>query len=609
MVSLWSKISNLGVDKADLPSLKRKIRISNQFAFFALLPISISMVSWFSRGETFWGVYLATTYPIFAIGYYLNHKGYNQIGRTLFMVKALTVVFVFANASGQQGGDQYYFFTGIAAAFTIFSNKERWPLIFTVSLTIVYITLLAIFDFKVFSIRQNDPFESIMFFYLNLFFAILLLVLYLSIHMKNLRVAEEKLISQNQELRNTTERLIDTQIVLAENQEKIRSSKSDIERALKIKTDFLSKMSHEIRTPLNSINGFTQLLQNDEIEINKVKQYSNLIRKSSSDLMVIINDILDFEKLESGKLVLEEIPFEFQESLKELCEPFEHLAKQKEIDFCLSITPEVCGYVIGDPVRFGQIINNLLSNALKFTDQGYVKVEANKQHVKGKDQVEIVVKDSGIGISEFNIGKIFESFSQAESNIVRKYGGTGLGLTIVKELVELYGGDIQVASVEGKGTKFTLTIPFEFTNETVNTSQVNYNSLENNELEGLNVLIVEDTFMNQMLFEQFMQIWGASYELAEDGGQALELLRKKVFDVILLDLQMPDMTGFDVIKEIQAEKTLNTKTPVIAVTADAFESTRNKVMQAGFYEFVSKPIDKGELFEHLNTIKNKVSSK
>lgn len=384
----------------------------------------------------------------------------------------------------------------------------------------------------------------------------------------------------------------ETEKVLAEAKEKAEASSH-------AKEVFLAHMSHEIRTPMNAIIGMSSLLSNTELT-GKQKVYLDAIRTSSKNLLSIINDILDFSKIEAGKLNVENIGFSIEKLVKNAIGAVNHLAAGKSIMLSFKIDPQIAQVVIGDPTRVNQVLLNLLSNAIKFTPDGKVELIAKVlNHSKNSQQISFEVRDTGIGIESSKIHKIFESFSQEDDSVSRKYGGTGLGLTISKQLVELMGGKIWVESTKGQGTSFFFEIELNIGKfKDLPQDQQNFPQ-ETNKLRGLKVLLVEDNQLNQFLATTILEGKGIQVETAGNGLEAIDYLKKQSFDLILMDIQMPYMGGIEAAEKIRSE--LKISIPIIALTAKALTGDEERYQQAGMNDFLSKPFEPENLISKIIT--------
>lgn len=375
--------------------------------------------------------------------------------------------------------------------------------------------------------------------------------------------------------------------------EALIKAKVQAEQAAIAKSQFLSTMSHEIRTPMNAVIGFTHLLMQNPREDQK--EYLNTLKFSAENLLVLINDILDFNKIEAGKIEFEEVDFSVRELISNIKHAIIQKADEKGIHFKLLIDDDVPDMVIGDPVRLGQILTNLISNSIKFTDKGKVTISTTLIAAKDdKVTINFEIKDTGIGIPKDKQETIFESFTQASSDTTRKYGGTGLGLTITRRLLQLQGSDIVLKSREGEGSVFSFDLTFKSSTKTLHRSKTRHRMFKES-LKGLRILIAEDNQINVLLAKEFLRQWEVECDVAENGIIALQLIKTNHYDLVLMDLQMPEMDGYETtmqIRQMEQYKDL----PVIALTASAMMNIQDRAFVVGMNDYISKPFNPDELY-------------
>ena len=384
----------------------------------------------------------------------------------------------------------------------------------------------------------------------------------------------------------------------------LKLAKQKAEDASVKKGRFLSTMTHEIRTPLHAVTGIAQLLMRENPKPEQL-EYLEMLRFSADNLMVLINDILDFNKIEAGKIELEETTFNLPELAQGIRQSLAYKAGEKGIGLELIADGDMPPALVGDPVRISQILNNLIGNAIKFTDKGKVSIRIKVATEKDNHvRLDFEIEDSGIGIAKDKLPLIFESFTQASSDTTRKFGGSGLGLTITRELLHLMGSEIRVSSKKGVGSVFSFTLHLEKSEQLQENSNQEIKA-ENWERRTIRLLLVEDNEINRVIATQLLSKWNIDSEHAENGLVALEKLKTQQYDIILMDLQMPKMDGFEAASAIRAMEDVYYKTvPIIALTAAATTEAKNKVFECGMNGFATKPFKPEELFqtiaEHLN---------
>jgi signal transduction histidine kinase/CheY-like chemotaxis protein/HPt (histidine-containing phosphotransfer) domain-containing protein len=375
----------------------------------------------------------------------------------------------------------------------------------------------------------------------------------------------------------------------------LNATDKKVREAARVKENFLANMSHEIRTPVNAILGFTHLLHRKHFD-SESKEYVQTIQKAGENLLTIINDILDLSKIEAGMMRIESAPFNIRKLLHSVELMFKPKMAEKKLQLFIDIDESLPEILEGDGNRLTQILVNLVGNALKFTAKGNITIKiANNGIVDDIVKTNITVADTGIGIEKEKLQYIFERFQQAEDSVTRKYGGTGLGLSIVNDLILLQNGNLYVESEPGIGTTFKVMIPYKISAEPLSPSVNNINTIkELPRFDNIRILITEDNEINQTLLKHLFRSWNLNFDIANNGIAALKKIETNKYDLILMDIQMPEMDGYTATMEIRNKLKLDI--PIVAMTAHAFSGEREKCLSYGMNEYISKPIRETTLF-------------
>jgi signal transduction histidine kinase/ActR/RegA family two-component response regulator len=564
MLKDWlNKIVNAGIQNASSAEEVDKIKRFNQCLLVGAVAFAPSLL---------YEIYLQLPLTILAdiifsccivLSYILTAYGNYNFGRNVAAIAANYIILIGNYLEGSAAGNYLIFIPTIVVFPVISKFKDDRIQMFLLLLLTLFCCVLSIFFFPEHSTTQQISLAVTKWMYkINLLTAILLTAIFSYLIFR---------ITQKKEAQLT-------------------KAKELAEDSSVAKSKFLSNMSHELRTPLNGIIGTTNLLQL-EAHLYAQKEHFNLLKYSSEHMLSLVNDVLDFSKIEAGKIELSKRIFNLHELIKNISHFFEQQFETKQLAFQVIENKWTKINVISDDIRLGQVLNNLLSNAFKFTHTGGVAFSVLANPAEGNHMaVTFTVKDSGIGISQEKISTIFESFVQADADTTRKYGGTGLGLSISKKLVEVFGSKLHIQSEPGKGSRFHFTVMLKRSLEPTISKQESAQLFSS--LKGLRILIAEDNPINMLVARRFLQKWEVSLFEAVNGRDAIARCQQTRFDLLLLDLEMPDTDGYTALQEIRR---IHPGIPAIAFTAAVFENIAEHLSDMGFNDFIRKPFMPEEL--------------
>jgi signal transduction histidine kinase/CheY-like chemotaxis protein len=568
--------------------LKKEDNLEKRFFIYACIAESIlAFISVFLNIILGFDYRLAITCFISSIAYasllYFYHKKYN-FNKILFSYTILSIflIDVFYFISGGLDSSIQSIFLMFLLTLSIILDKKYIPTILISFIFNVIFLYLVELKFNNLVIQYPDEFSK----HIDLIFGVTVTGFFTSILI---------MIFKNT-YTNALDNIKIQQNEISEIREKLNRERENVLKANHAKNDFLSVMTHEIRTPLNAIIGISNLIE--ENNISKDKQLIDALKDSSDNLLVLVSDILDFSKIQEGKIFLENIPFDLKKLIYSIEQIYSVKTKENNNKIILELDRSLKKRVLGDSVRLTQVINNLVSNAMKFTKNGTITIKVIKDNSfidindKSKIKVKFYIKDTGIGISIDKQEDIFEKFTQADSSITRKFGGTGLGLSITRSILELMGSQIKLESQENNGSTFY----FDLILKEIEEENLISNKDVILDLSRIKLLLVEDNDLNIMVTTKFFDKWKISYEVAKNGFEAVEKANKSHFDIILMDLQMPEMDGFSATEKIRE---FNSKTPILALTANASLEIKERCIISGFNDYITKPFKPDLLKEKI----------
>ena len=565
-------IVNLGVSKNQKVLDKQRTRNTNLLAVIPF-PIYFFFIFWGVYSNFRFTIYLGASIILLQLfGLYLNFRKQYALAKVILYLGCNLVMLVAFNTSNVDYSLICFAFPILITFELVFDVKnEVLSLITSFSITVISILCCFILPKYIF-LEHIIPSNLLkQFIALNYIFSFSLCIIFVLLIFKMHSKAQQRLIA----------------------------AVDDAEKANKAKSDFLSNISHELRTPLNGIIGTTNLLLQED-DKDQQKKYKDVLQHTTDHLLNLINHILDFSKIKVGKIHLDSNVFNLKHILTKLCNVYKEQNSNTKIQFLFEIDESLDVQITSDDLRLKQILHNLLSNAFKFTSKGTVFFKATLKEVyANKMVIQFVVKDTGLGINDEQQKHIFESFEQADNSTTRNYGGTGLGLSICKELVALFGAQLHLQSQYQKGSTFSFEITVQKTAEEDFLSEKPTSN--NLILKNINILVAEDNKVNMMVLLSFLKKWKATVDSVENGELALEAFKTKEYDLILMDLEMPQMDGYTAIKEIRK---LSNTIPVIAFTAALYDGMASDLKNKGFNDYLHKPFNPSDLYNKISQYKN-----
>lgn len=583
---IYRDILYSGIDGATSKEQTKKIIRMNQFVVLALLVNFFSVLTYFINSLYISALINITSAYFFLLAYYFNSKKKLELGLIISVINLNLYLVVVSYIEGLKAGTyMFYFPYFLVLTFVVSIGKHFKGWITLYSITVVSAMLCFSLSPQTNSTLQvisealyNRLYGS------NLVAAMALTLIFSYAILRTNRTNEEAILKENDNLKQTEFELL--------------KAKKKAEVAANAKSRFLSNMSHELRTPLNGIIGVSNLLQQENF-LPHQKQSLDILRYSSEHMMTLVNDILDYHKIEAGKLELEMRPINVMQFMNRIINQFAGQIQSKGLRFNTAVDIHLDNEMFTDDTRLNQILSNLLSNAIKFTESGTISLTAKQLYsTSEKATVQFIVKDTGIGIPEMKHREIFRSFTQADIDTTRKYGGTGLGLTISKRLINMFNSELMLKSQEGVGSEFFFTVVLKINQESRLYIEED-NSRQLTSLEGVRILIAEDNKVNMSIAKRFMTKWGIEVDEAVNGREAVERFRNGSYDLMLIDLEMPEMDGPSALQEIRR---FNRTVPAMAFTAAVYDNMENDLMKKGFVDYIHKPFRPEVLHNKIATL-------
>ena len=580
---IYRDILHSGLDGDTTKEKKKTILRLNQFVVLALMVNFLSVLTYFYHSLYISALINITSAYFFLLAYFFNSRKKPEVARIISVVNLSLYLVVICFVEGLTAGAYLFYFPYflvLTFVVTIGRQFKSWIIVYTITLVSAIVCLNISPETNNIEVISAALYKQL--YISNLIIAMSLTLIFSYAILRVNKDNEEAILKENLNLKKTEFELL--------------TAKKKAEIASSTKSRFLSNMSHELRTPLNGIIGASNLLL-QEMHLPSQKSNLDILKYSSEHMMILINDILDYHKIEAGKLELEERPVNLMQFVKRIASQFSSQVESKGLTFNTAFDSHLDNEMFTDETRMHQILGNLLSNAIKFTDRGSITFTVKQLLASShKATIQFIVKDTGIGIPQNKHREIFRSFTQADVDTTRKFGGTGLGLTISKKLVNMFNSDLVLNSEEGVGSEFYFTLELK-----INQDRKLYISEENSNqlaaLNGVRILIAEDNKINLSIAKRFMNKWGIEVSEAVNGLEAVERFRNGAFDLLLIDLEMPEMDGASALREIRK---MNTDVPAMAFTAAVYDNMQIDLINKGFVDYIHKPFRPEDLHTKIS---------